>query len=52
MSQAERAAKFRELHRRPGTFVIANVWDAGSARIIAGLGFEALATSSTNESLV
>jgi len=45
-SQSERAALFQSLHRRPGAFVIANVWDAGSARIIAGLGFEALATSS------
>jgi 2-methylisocitrate lyase-like PEP mutase family enzyme len=46
ISQLERAQSFQELHRRPGTFVIANVWDAGSARIMAGLGFEALATSS------
>ena len=35
---------FRALHE--GTFVIANAWDAGSARILAGLGFQALATSS------
>lgn len=46
ISQLERAQSFQELHRRPGAFVIANVWDAGSARIMAGLGFEALATSS------
>ena len=45
-SQQERAAAFQALHQRPGSFVIANVWDAGSARIMAGLGFEALATSS------
>lgn len=45
-SQHERAAAFQSLHQRAGSFVIANVWDAGSARIIAGLGFEALATSS------
>jgi 2-methylisocitrate lyase-like PEP mutase family enzyme len=45
-SQTERAQTFQALHRRPGSFVIANVWDAGSARIMAGLGFEALATSS------
>lgn len=45
-SQAERAKRFRELHDRPGAFVIANPWDAGSARLLAGLGFEALATSS------
>jgi 2-methylisocitrate lyase-like PEP mutase family enzyme len=43
-SQAEKAARFRDLHK--GTFVIANAWDAGSARILAGLGFQALATSS------
>lgn len=46
VSQAEKAATFRALHSRPGAFVIANPWDAGSARILAGLGFEALATSS------
>jgi 2-methylisocitrate lyase-like PEP mutase family enzyme len=34
------------LHDGPGHFVIANAWDAGSARILAGLGFAALATSS------
>ncbi len=45
-SQQDRALAFQALHRRPGSFVIANVWDAGSARIVAGLGFEALATSS------
>ncbi|MGU3494034.1 oxaloacetate decarboxylase [Xanthobacteraceae bacterium A53D] len=36
----------RALHLRPGAFVIANPWDAGSARILTALGFEALATSS------
>lgn len=46
VSQAEKARKFRLLHERPGAFVIANPWDAGSARILAGLGFEALASSS------
>jgi 2-methylisocitrate lyase-like PEP mutase family enzyme len=39
-----KAAQFRQLHGR--CFVIANAWDAGSARILAGLGFQALATSS------
>src|SRR5262249_33265663 len=34
------------LHQAPGFFLIANAWDAGSARILAGLGFPALATSS------
>jgi 2-methylisocitrate lyase-like PEP mutase family enzyme len=40
----DKAEAFRNLHRR--CFVIANAWDAGSARILAGLGFQALATSS------
>lgn len=37
---------FRALHERDGTFVIPNPWDVGSARILAGMGFEALATTS------
>ncbi|MDQ5847946.1 MAG: isocitrate lyase/phosphoenolpyruvate mutase family protein, partial [Pseudomonadota bacterium] len=45
-TQSEKAARFRALHQGPGAFVIANPWDAGSARILAGLGFQALATSS------
>ena len=44
--QAEKAALFRALHARAGAFVIPNPWDAGSARILAALGFEALATTS------
>jgi 2-methylisocitrate lyase-like PEP mutase family enzyme len=44
--QSEKTARFRALHAGPGAFVIANAWDAGSARILAGLGFPALATSS------
>jgi 2-methylisocitrate lyase-like PEP mutase family enzyme len=44
--QAAKAALFKTLHAGPGAFVIANPWDAGSARILAGLGFKALATSS------
>ncbi len=46
MTQTEKAARFLQLHQRPGVFLIPNPWDAGSARILAGLGFEALATSS------
>src|SRR5262245_29988491 len=42
----DRRAKFRDLHARPGAFVIPNPWDVGSARILAALGFEALATTS------
>ena len=43
---AEKALRFRRLHEGPALFLIANAWDAGSARILAGLGFPALATSS------
>ena len=46
VSQADKAKKFRALHEAPGSFVIPNPWDGGSARVLAGLGFEALATSS------
>jgi 2-methylisocitrate lyase-like PEP mutase family enzyme len=58
LPQADKAVKFRALHRiparigamvepaTPGAFIIPNPWDAGSARILAGLGFEALATTS------
>jgi 2-methylisocitrate lyase-like PEP mutase family enzyme len=45
-TQNEKAARFRALHDGPGTFVIPNPWDVGSARLLAGLGFQALATSS------
>jgi 2-methylisocitrate lyase-like PEP mutase family enzyme len=45
-TQAEKAALFEELHRRPGAFIIPNPWDAGTARLLASLGFEALATTS------
>ena len=46
ISQADKVKKLRALHEAPGAFVIANPWDAGSARLLAGLGFQALATSS------
>ena len=46
LGQAAKAAAFRALHARPGAFVIPNPWDAGTARILAALGFEALATTS------
>jgi 2-methylisocitrate lyase-like PEP mutase family enzyme len=45
-SQAERIARLRKLHEGPRALLIANAWDAGSGRILAALGFEALATSS------
>src|SRR6266545_2703271 len=46
VSQSDKAVRFRALHEAPAAFVIPNPWDAGSARILAGLGFPALATSS------
>ena len=45
-TQKEKAERFRALHQGPRAFVIPNPWDGGSARILAGLGFQALATSS------
>jgi 2-methylisocitrate lyase-like PEP mutase family enzyme len=42
----EKGRAFRALHERGGAFVIPNPWDIGSARLLAGLGFEALATTS------
>ncbi len=46
MDQQQRNARFRALHERPGTFIIPNPWDVGTARVLASLGFEALATTS------
>jgi 2-methylisocitrate lyase-like PEP mutase family enzyme len=46
VAQNEKAARFRALHDGPGAFVIPTPWDVGSARILGGLGFQALATSS------
>jgi 2-methylisocitrate lyase-like PEP mutase family enzyme len=53
-SQAEKAEQFRKLHQSPGTgaFLMANAWDGGSARVLAGLGYAALATSSGASSSV
>ena len=45
-TQAEKGLAFQALHRRAGAFVVPNPWDAGSARLLAHLGFEALATTS------
>jgi 2-methylisocitrate lyase-like PEP mutase family enzyme len=45
-SQTDKAIAFRALHERPGAFIIPNPWDAGTARLLASLGFEALATTS------
>lgn len=46
LTQAEKGAAFHELHLRDGAFLIPNPWDIGTARLLAHLGFEALATTS------
>ncbi|HEY3740320.1 MAG TPA: isocitrate lyase/phosphoenolpyruvate mutase family protein, partial [Bryobacteraceae bacterium] len=46
LTQAEKGAAFAALHKRDRAFIIPNPWDAGSARMLAHLGFEALATTS------
>src|SRR5258707_15790983 len=46
LTQVEKARRFRELHERNSAFIIPNPWDAGTARVLAHLGFEALATTS------
>ena len=46
LSRTEKIEKFRALHKRPGAFVIPNPWDVGTARVLASMGFEALATTS------
>ena len=45
-TQQEKARAFRALHERAGVFIIPNAWDAGSAKLLASLGFEALASTS------
>ena len=45
-TQTQKAAAFRALHQRDGAFIIPNPWDAGTARLLTALGFEALATTS------
>jgi 2-methylisocitrate lyase-like PEP mutase family enzyme len=46
LTQAEKGRNFRALHARESAFIIPNPWDAGTARLLAQLGFEALATTS------
>ena len=43
---AEKGRVFQELHKRPGLLLLPNPWDAGTAKLLASLGFEALATTS------
>ena len=45
-AQADKARSFRALHERSGIFIMPNPWDAGTAKLLASLGFEALATTS------
>ena len=45
-TQVEKATAFRESHQRDSAFIIPNPWDIGTARLLAGMGFEALATTS------
>ncbi len=45
-TQAEKGSAFRALHERDGAFIIPNPWDIGTTRLLARLGFEALATTS------
>lgn len=45
-TQAQKAAAFRVLHEREGAFIIPNPWEAGTAKLLTALGFEALATTS------
>ena len=47
MSQADRATLFHHLHQGPDVLVLANAWDAGSARLIESLGAKAIATTSS-----
>src|ERR1700704_742154 len=45
-TQVEKGHLFRELHQRPGILILPNPWDAGTAKLLASVGFEALATTS------
>src|ERR1700734_2594766 len=46
LNQSEKARAFRALHERQGAFIIPNPFDVGTARLLAHIGFEALATTS------
>lgn len=52
VTQLDKANRFKALHERPGAFVIPNPWDAGTARILERLGFEALTTTSAGLAIV
>ena len=51
-TQSEKALVFQALHQRPEVFVVANPWDAGTARLLTGLGFSALSTTSAGLAFV
>lgn len=51
MTESKKVRAFRDLHQSGAPFVIPNPWDAGSARILEGLGFKALATTSSGFAL-
>jgi 2-methylisocitrate lyase-like PEP mutase family enzyme len=46
LTQSDKGQAFRSLHERDGAFIIPNPWDIGTSRLLASLGFEALATTS------
>jgi 2-methylisocitrate lyase-like PEP mutase family enzyme len=46
MRQSEKAERFRKLHEEPKTLLLPNPWDAGSAKALEALGFEAMTTTS------
>lgn len=46
-SQAEKCVRFEQLHQQDDVFLIPNPWDIGSARLLQGMGYEALATTSS-----
>ncbi len=46
LTQTEKGTAFRELHQHDHAFIIPNPWDVGTARVLAHMGFEALATTS------
>lgn len=45
-TDTSKASRFHELHHQPRALLMANAWDVGSAKLLAGLGFQAIATSS------
>src|ERR1700759_5100326 len=47
LSQKDKGERFRALHTQDSAFIIPNPWDVGSARLLAGLGFPALASTSS-----